>query len=145
VLQPLTDLLATIFATLGAALGTGHVVTTVLRGVWDNLAFDALCHLEEDDSRDWRKRCATALLHMTSGLLGSFLVVPAGGSSSAGFGYKGYVGPLLARFSPAKAGFTAGQGSFTAVPGRQHNCSPFALHDTPTPVALKPSTPHSAL
>jgi len=55
VLAPLTDLLATVFATLGDALGTGHVITTVLRGVWDNLAFDALCHLEEDDSRDWRK------------------------------------------------------------------------------------------
>jgi hypothetical protein len=34
---------------------------------------------------------------------------------------------LFARFSPAKAGFTAGQSSFTAVPGRQHNCLPFAL------------------
>jgi hypothetical protein len=33
----------------------------------------------------------------------------------------------IARFSLAKAGFTAGRSSFTAVPGRPHNCFPSAL------------------
>ena len=37
-----------------------------------------------------------------------------------------YIEPI-AKFSSAKAGFTAGQSSFTAVPGRQHNCFPTAL------------------
>jgi hypothetical protein len=40
---------------------------------------------------------------------------------------KGYIGPLIVEFAPAKARFTAGQSSFTAVPGRQHNCFPSAL------------------
>jgi hypothetical protein len=39
----------------------------------------------------------------------------------------GYRGPLIATLSPSKAGFTAGQRSLTAVPGRQHNCFPSAL------------------
>jgi hypothetical protein len=34
--------------------------------------------------------------------------------------------------SSAKAGFTAGQSSFTAAPGRQHNCFPSALGCTHT-------------
>jgi hypothetical protein len=33
----------------------------------------------------------------------------------------------ITRFSAAKAGFTAGQTSCNAVPGRQHNCFPSAL------------------
>jgi hypothetical protein len=31
----------------------------------------------------------------------------------------------------AKAGFIAGHSSFAAVPGRQHNCLPFTLIETP--------------
>jgi hypothetical protein len=36
-------------------------------------------------------------------------------------------GLKIARFSPPKSGLTAGQTSFAAVPGRQHNCLPSAL------------------
>jgi hypothetical protein len=43
---------------------------------------------------------------------------------------------LIAHFSPAKAGFTAGQSSCTAVPGRQHNCLPFALAQVSLPTKL---------
>jgi hypothetical protein len=49
------------------------------------------------------------------------------GSSSAGFGLVINCIGLIANFSPAKAGFTVGQSSFTAVLGRQHNCFPSAL------------------
>jgi hypothetical protein len=34
-----------------------QLITAVLRGLWDNSAFDVLCHLEEDlqENRDWRR------------------------------------------------------------------------------------------
>jgi hypothetical protein len=55
-------------------------------------------------------------------------VVPAGALPvPVSDSLNAYVGALIARFSPARAGCTAGQSSFTAVPGRQHNCSPSAL------------------
>jgi hypothetical protein len=37
-------------------------------------------------------------------------------------------GPILGPESPDFLGITAGQSSFTAVPGRQHNCFPSALN-----------------
>jgi hypothetical protein len=61
-------------------------------------------------------------------LLGSFFVVPAGALPvPVSDRYICLYRASIANFPPAKAGFTAGQSIFTAVPGRQHNCFPSAL------------------
>jgi hypothetical protein len=62
------------------------------------------------------------------GLLGSFLWYRPG-LRQCRF-RTGYIGPKSPDFLRPKAGFTAGQSSFTAVPSRQHTCFPTALVQT---------------
>ena len=70
----------------------------------------------------------------------AFCGTSRGSASAASDRLCRHVLGLIARFPQAKARITAGQGSFTAVPGWQHNCLQFArvyiVMDTETAAML---------
>jgi hypothetical protein len=91
-----------------AAASTAEPIASQLRRCWRLYPHDQV----------------TAPKHRLAGLLGSFLWYRPEPVSD---GYIRLFRGIIARFSPAKAGFTAGQSSFTGVPGQEHNCFPSAV------------------